>query len=326
MNNVWRIRMRAGDFGDFSAQAWQRGEIGVWYGGWSADDFSRTRNDPERRRALSESPGHQPVRVHWGLPEVPTSYLNTATRFADVPEDDWVLVAFKLTANSQPAYYLGLGHLERELLSEEEHPLNQHYSGPEARELFKFRRLRNQKQFRLSNLPEVFRLIPQTGRGNVFQFGDLNMIVSWLAEADTEEDVWNRLRGLSLRDLIHALGPKGWESLAEAYLILEEDYVPVGLVVGKTLKTFDLLGRSFRDRASIAASCKNNRHKVALPEDFRDAVREMEGTVRAYFFAYGGCSDASLPANVTVIDGQRIVEWLETQERGREWLSLLLPE
>ncbi len=32
-NTVWRIWMRAGDFGDKSEEGWKRGEVSVWYGG-----------------------------------------------------------------------------------------------------------------------------------------------------------------------------------------------------------------------------------------------------------------------------------------------------
>jgi len=325
MSNVWRVRMHAGEFGDYSEEAWQRGEIGVWYGGWSADDFLRARNSPEGHRTLSQSAGHQPIRKHWGSPgDVPKSFFDTAVRFAAIPERDWILLAFKApsSGNDKPSYCLGLGHLDNELLSDEEHAFNLQYS-PNAKELFKFRRLRSRKQFRLSKLPEVFRLIPQTGRGNIFKFGDLNTIVIWLVHAESEDDVWSHFRALPLAEMISALGPKGWEALAEAYLILEERYVPVGLVVGKTLKTFDLLGRSLRDGARLVASCKNERRPIALPEEFRDAILDMSPPDRAYFFAYGGCSDATWPENLTVVDGGRIVEWLEKGELGRKYLSFL---
>jgi hypothetical protein len=38
MTNYWRIRLKNQD-GDFTAAAWARGEIGIWYGGWSAVEF-----------------------------------------------------------------------------------------------------------------------------------------------------------------------------------------------------------------------------------------------------------------------------------------------
>lgn len=327
MNKVCRIRMHPGQFGEYSSRAWDRGEVGIWYGGWTPEDLRRARKSTDGPRVLSESTGHQPLRnwSNWG--NVSKSYFNTAVRFADIPEEDWALMAFPaLGDDKDPTYWLSLGHLDPELLSDEEHPFNLRHDPPKSKELFKFRRLRDKKKFRLSKLPEVFRLIPQTGRLNVFQYGDLNTLVSWLVDARCEEDVWSRFRELKLVDLIHALGPKGWEALAEAHLIIQEHYVPVGLVVGKTLKSFDLLGRSLRDGASIVASCKNNRRPVPLPAEFREAVVDMSLPFRAYFFAYGGCSDSRPPDNVKLADGETIVRWMENTEPGRRYRRLLVGE
>jgi hypothetical protein len=42
----WRIRLKNQD-GDFTGAAWERSEIGIWYGAWSAEDFRNT-NDQHR--------------------------------------------------------------------------------------------------------------------------------------------------------------------------------------------------------------------------------------------------------------------------------------
>ena len=44
--SVGRIRMRDSS-GDYTEQAWDRGEVGVWYGGWSTDDFQRARAEKD---------------------------------------------------------------------------------------------------------------------------------------------------------------------------------------------------------------------------------------------------------------------------------------
>src|ERR1043166_242724 len=218
---VWRVRMRDGSKHDRTAEAWKRGEVGVWYGGWSADDFERAQASTELKPwdLLSRCDSHR-HSFSWA---VPRGFYQTTRRLASIPADDWVLVVV--------GQELCLGRLETPLASDPSHPLN--HNG----ELFKFRLVGQQKEFALAQLPEVYSLLPQAGRGNVFQFGDLARLVSWLAEAETAHEVSQRLAGLPLKEFISALGPSGWESMAEDYLILEEQYVPVGLAVGRTLKT-----------------------------------------------------------------------------------------
>ena len=56
---VWRIRMRAGDYGDYTEQAWERGEVGVWYGAWNADDFRQPLDQAQPHELLSALPEQQ---------------------------------------------------------------------------------------------------------------------------------------------------------------------------------------------------------------------------------------------------------------------------
>jgi len=300
---VWRIRMRNGSADDRTAEAWTRREVGIWYGGWSADDFERASGEPEPWDFLSRCDNHRKL-FPW---DVTRGYYQTTLRLASIPADDWVLVVAGQT--------LHLGRLETPLSSDPSHPLN--HQG----ELFKVRRVGHQKRFPLAQLPEVYSLVPQAGRGNVFQFGDLAHLVSWLAEAETAPEVSQRLAELPLKEFIGALGPRGWESIAEAYLILEEQYVPVGLAVGGTLKTFDLMGRSLRDGARVVAQCKNTRAPSLVEPDFLESLRDSVGNVRAYYFAYGGCFEE--PPGAKVVTGEDVVRWLEATELGQQYLSAI---
>jgi len=299
---IRRVRMKTKE-GDQTALAWDRGEVGVWYGGWSADDLAAASSTEKPWEALSESVNH---RRHFTW-SVSPNYYRTALRFASITPDDWVLVV----ARGQ----IHLGRLVGPVESDEAHPLN--FEG----QLLKFRRVTQQKAFPLAQLPEVYALVPQAGLGNVFQFGDLGHLVAWLADARDAGEVCQRLAALPLAEFIAALGPRGWESIAEAYLILEEGYVPVGLTVGGTLKTFDLLGRSLRDGARLVAQCKNARHVVSVDAEFLDRLSDSAGGMRAYYFAYGGCTGA--PADVRVVTGADIVRWLETNESGKRYLDVL---
>lgn len=90
---------------------------------------------------------------------------------------------------------------------------------------------------------------------------------------------------------------------------------------GTRVKTFDLLGRSLWDGARLVAQCQNARHAVAVDKDFVESLRDSAGAIRAYYFAYGGCTDA--PDDVRVVTGAEIVRWLETTDSGQRYFRVL---
>jgi hypothetical protein len=39
----WRVRMKVAGWHDRSEAAWERGEVGIWYGAWTASDWREAR-------------------------------------------------------------------------------------------------------------------------------------------------------------------------------------------------------------------------------------------------------------------------------------------
>src|ERR1039457_7255537 len=95
----WRIRMKFGaNHEELTRAAWNRSEVGIWYGGWSATELSAALKSHSPREYLStanKKHGH-----NWS---VPASVLNNAKRFESINRNDWVFVYFDGT--------LGLAHV-----------------------------------------------------------------------------------------------------------------------------------------------------------------------------------------------------------------------
>ena len=304
IERYWRIRMRAGDFGDFSKQAWLRGEVGVWYGAWSADDLRQALRQPDPAGYLSSLPTQR--ALGW---DVSAGFFQTTKRFADISANDWVLSYFDSAIH--------LGRLTEPLRSDPNHPLNL----PDG-QVFKYRPLGSIKSFPLRRLPDPFRIVPQAGRGNVHEFNTTYDLVRILAASLNEEDAARRIDTMPLREWLDVLGPEGWESLALGYLILEDGYVPTGLIIGGTLAVFDIVGRSRIDNAHIIAQCKKAPYAVLVGDDFTAAFLDYGAGGRGYFFAYGGCVDA--PGWLRVLSRDDMEEWLRTTERGQWYMRMFL--
>src|SRR5690242_9504159 len=87
----WRMRLKKGEK-DFSQPAWDRNEVGIWYGAWSVDDFqgamSTSSSTSEIALKLNELP-HQHT-LGW---EVSQNYVDTARRFiAKISMGDWIVL------------------------------------------------------------------------------------------------------------------------------------------------------------------------------------------------------------------------------------------
>jgi hypothetical protein len=302
MSRYWRIRMRAFDR-DWTREAWERDEIGIWYGVWSAEDF---------RRAMDRRQTADPVQYLSNVPKqaalgwVPTkAYIDTARRFAALDTNDWVVVYFDEA--------LHLGRPTGELESRADHPRNL-ASG----EVFKFRKVSAKKMFRLSLLPDPYRLVPPAGRGNVHEFGETNRkLVEYLASSADEGEVTTKISKLSREDWLDLLGPSGWESLCHAYLILRDRFVPTGLMVGRTLPLFDIVGRT-EEGKRVLGQCKKAPYAVAVDEEFLRACSEYPSEALFYYFAYRGCANA--PKWLRVVTRDDIAKWLDEDPRG-QWYS-----
>jgi len=136
-------------------------------------------------------------------------------------------------------------------------------------ERFKARKITGKKSFRLAVLPDCFQLLPPAGRGNVHEIHGTRRLLEILAASDDEAAAEERIG--KLEDWLMASGPRAWESISEAYLILKEGFVPTGLLVGRTLPLFDLVGRDRRTGARILAQCKKDPSAQPIDADFLEA-------------------------------------------------------
>jgi hypothetical protein len=288
---------------DLISDGWTRKEVGIWYGAWSVEDLHNALRMSDPASELSALPSQ--VELEWRVTE---SSLDTAKRFEAISETDWVFAYF----NSQ----LHFAQLEGWVQSDPGHQLNR------EGELFKYRKIRNQKYFRLNNLPDCFRLLGSAGRGNVHQVHGTNRIlVELLAKSRTEQEAQSEIASMPAREWLDILGPASWESLCLGYLIVEEGFVPTGLAIGRTLPVFDIVGRDRYGRR-ILAQCKKNPESRPFDGAFLADARASDGGERYFYFAYGGCT-GPCPANIRTLSRSHIEQWFESSQQGRRYLEFL---
>jgi hypothetical protein len=298
----WRIRMKYGGYEELAPEAWDRGEVGIWYGAWNGRELEAALKSGDALDYLSRI--NRKRGLAW---DMSATFLHLATRFRSIDRKDWVLIYFDGK--------LRLARVSGEIMSSRTHPFNR------KGELFKYRKIVGKKSFSLDRLPDAFRLLAAAGRGNVFQPRGAGELVKLLGEAPDEAGVVERLESKSLDELLDLLGPTSWESVCEAYLCLAHGFVPTGLKIGGTLRDFDIVGRRSADGARILAQCKKDPQPVPIQGEFLDAIGKRSRTTIAFYFAYGGCS-GDVPAHVKVIDRNVIVAWSKTHAGARyfKWL------
>jgi hypothetical protein len=187
-------------------------------------------------------------------------------------------------------------------------------------ESFKYREICDKKTFKLSKLPDAYRL-PAQGRSNVYQFKSMREHVRLLAD-HLNEDAINRAFGEKPFDeLLDLLGASAWESFCFAYLIWEEEFVPTGLSIGRTLPKVDIIGRR-RNGSHIFAQCKKHPTRQAIDSDFLRLSESLAPDDTAFYFAYGGCVNEAAN-NIRVIDRKYALQWAETKN-GQLYRRLLL--
>lgn len=298
----WRIRARGPKRRLFDEEFAEHGIVGIWYGGWSADDWAAARDKDTAAiaKALSSSEGH--ASFDW---TVPKSFIDTARRFDQIRESDWVVLCDALT--------ITMCRIGGPMKSSADHPLN--HDG----QVLKHRPIVSKKTFQLDSLPDVYRLLKSAGRGNVHQFHSTNRrMVQTLADAEKEVEVWQSRAELPVDDWLAHLSPSEWESLCLGYLIQEESYLPTGLTPGRTLATYDIVGVNAITGHRIYAQCKNARSKGAIAKSFANAARHgSDQGGHYYYFTYGGVSASEsqdTPANLTVVTGEDIKLWASEGE------------
>lgn len=302
-SRIWRIRLKRAEE-EFTAEAWARDEVGIWYGAWAHQDLHRALDQGKNAAEfLSLLPQQQ--ELGW---RVSKSYVDTAVRFSGISASDWVFVYFDER--------LHFARTCSDLQSAKSHPLNG------GGEIFKYRSITDKKSFRLAVLPDCFRLLPSAGRGNVHEVHETNRkMVDLLAVCENEDQAATIIVNMPLKDWLAVLGPTAWESLCLGYLILEHGFVPTGLAVGHTLPIFDIVGRD-RHGHRILAQCKKNPWRVCVDDRFLEAACRSSEADLYFYFAFGGCS-GEIPQSIRVMSNVDIECWLASHPAGQRYLELL---
>ncbi len=316
---VIRIRMKGPDGVDDSAAAWKRNRVGIWYGAWSVRDLpsALAANDPN---ILEQSAGHPKLIADpsndWKSGHLAGTYFKTIRRFAELPDGTWVLVVFDQA--------LHLAQLSGPIKdSDPDDPLNQ------GGEVFHYREIdpRTKKSFPLVELPEVYRTIPSFGRGNVHRYDDksIRQLLKLLIDSQDAGEVRGRIEALPLRDWLEALGPRSWEQICLAYLIITRAFVPTQSV-GGNVEAFDLVGRNRGTGAYLYAQCKKDPKPQEVDPGFAGAIvpllKPHDVEIEILYFAYGGVV-GEVPDGVTVIDRSHMTEWLEQDPAGQKYFAML---
>jgi hypothetical protein len=309
MSTYWRVRLKAGEYGDFSRRAWDRDEIGIWYGAWTPDDFDAASSQSSAGSDIAAKLSALKAQrdLEW---DVSAGYVDTARRFKNISDEDWVLIYLNDKRE------IGLAKVQGPLRASLKHPLNL-----DSGEIFKYRRIRDKKTFRLSRLPDAYRLLPTQGMSNVYQLQSMREHVRILAEYQNEEAVNQAFREKPFDEMLDMLGASAWESFCFAYLIWEEGFVPTGLSTGRTLPTVDIIGRR-RNGSRILAQCKKHPTAQSIDPEFLKLSETLTPDDSAFYFAYGGCSEEA-PRNIRVMDRKFALRWADT-ENGQLFRSLLL--
>jgi hypothetical protein len=284
--------------------AWQRNEVGIWYGAWTARDG----NEAMLLQRPAEYLTNLPHQQNAGFPDpiVTGAMFATIRRFWDMKDSDWVWVFFDDAIHC--AHPFGTVQLT------EDHTFDR------KKERFKARKIQDKKSFRLSLLPDCFQLLPAAGQANVHEVHGTRRLLEVLVASKDEEEVKQEIQGMSFEQRLNASGPKAWEALCEAYVIMREGFVPTGLLVGRTLPVFDIIGRDRRTGSRILAQCKKSPDPEPISSSFIAALANYPES-RAYYFAFGGVKGSH--DGVEVVTGEQIRDWLSNDPEGRryaEWL------
>jgi hypothetical protein len=192
---------------DLAKTAWESNRVGVWYGGWNAQEFEEALKRPtwqEQKDSLSQSACQRQL---WG--EVSWEHFNTCFRFRNISPTDWVYLYFDEA--------LHFGRVKGALRTAQDQVFNlknpSYPDGPP--ELFKYREVTEKKAFRVGQLPPSFLILRSAGRGNVYQHRNSYWhLVNMLADCQNESEVWDRFGKLSVDQWLDWADDKTWEAVA----------------------------------------------------------------------------------------------------------------
>lgn len=313
MVEYWRIRLKNQDQ-DCTRDAWERNQVGIWYGAWSATEFDaindQSRSNQEIAASLNELPVQQSlITSGFWLSALAGRDVATVRRFFDkVTEGDWAVIYL------EKDQCLGLARMTGAVNSDVDHHLN--ING----EVFKYRTIFDKKIFALSDLPDAFRLLPAQGRGNVHGFNIMNDHVSLLGRFHDANEIVSFIKEMPFDKQLNLMSASAWESFCLSWLILERNFLPTGLSIGRTLKAIDIVGRNRMTGNRIMAQCKKNPDKVTIEEAFLEVLTADD---EGYYFAFGGAEAPPSGFSINIVDGSNARKWAET-DNGKLFQRLFL--
>jgi hypothetical protein len=298
---------------DFTKRVWEQGLVGIWFGSWDIDDLYAAYRAyrPKKNNEVTNLEIERYINkllIDRGLPNnMRAKFVPTIKTFdEELDEDVWVFT-----------YFDGALHFGQ---IADINPRDDPRFDCE-KEHFKVKPIKNCKSFDVAKLPDAFRLLASAGQQTLHQLKSYEVLVSILIAATDEDDALAAIRSLSLPDWIDALGPKGWESVCTAYLILEHGFLPTGLLVGGTLADFDIVGHDL-DGVAIYAQCKKKPTPYQFSEQDRQNFAILPAETKKFFFPYAGPAEWPL-SGVSVVPYSRIREWFETTQNGRRYQTII---
>ncbi len=312
MTKYWRIRMKA-DGDEYSQKAWDRDEVGIWYGAWSAGDFKdsyKKRDLDATVKSLNKLKVQKSLAKcshYWREHKIETQTIHTAKRFfEEMADDDWVVIFLE----NEKA--IGLAQIKGPVQSNYKHVLN-----TKCGEVFKYRQIFNKKKFLLSDLPDDYLLVSSQGRSNIHKLNAMKDHIAILANCKNVSDVKKEICQKPFDKILDLMGPANWEAFCTAWLIIEHNFIPTGLLIGGTLKGVDVVGRNRTSHRRIVGQCKKDRGKITIDFEFK---KYLNSDTEAFYFSYGGLK-VEPPKGIKNFGKNEALKWLDT-ERGKEYINL----
>jgi hypothetical protein len=108
--NYWRIRFRVAGSDDLTREAWERDEIGIWYGAWTASDLNDAISKHATNIGAHLNSLRSQRRLGWDVD------INTVMRFKNISEIDWIVIYLRDHKE------IGLAKICSEIRSDPDHP------------------------------------------------------------------------------------------------------------------------------------------------------------------------------------------------------------
>lgn len=291
----WFLRMKEGKDGeDFTGRMWQQNLIGILWGTWELKHILSNGEIDETKLSVEEIERQRPQPKELEFDE---RWLQAPRTFLlKMKPGDRVVVHFD---NSLHIGAVG-----------EIYEPGTDLEGSKFGERFKCRSVYLKKSFALSELPSIYRLVSGTGQGTIQRINAYERQVGLLDRYENPKEVREALLGMPLEEFLQMLSDKQWEVLCAEYLRKYEDFRPLLLSIGGSLKDIDIYGVGNNNKR-ILAQCKNTSKpwKAKDVAKWANAIGSEPGDV-LFFFCRGGFKGEPKDSRCQMRSGEDILEWL----------------